>query len=104
MTQTSADGLAYLKACAALGLDPNTREKVGNGANARDRGNKVPKSERVASGESLTAMTKRLQREREAENKQRWLEHCDHMYKQHIGIAREWAQRYEAIADGGSGV
>ena len=102
MTQTSADDLAYLKACQALGIDPNTREKVSNG-NANGGGVKVPKSERVASHESLTAMTKRLQREREAENKQRWLEHCDHMYKQHIGIAREWAQRYEAIADGGSG-
>ena len=76
MTQTtSADDLAYLKACSALGLDPGTREKVGNGSSA---GAKVPKKERASNGESLTAVTRRREKERQEKLRQDWIDHYYH--------------------------
>ena len=60
---STQEELQYLKACAALGIDPNTEEKVDNGK--RDRGNPVPNgADKGPRGESLTAMTQRLERER----------------------------------------
>ena len=38
-------------------------------------------------------MTQRLKRERAEENRRNWLEHCDRMYRTHVGIAQEWAQK-----------
>jgi len=40
LTLSTQEDLQYPKACAALGIDPNTGEKVDNGK--RDRGNPVP--------------------------------------------------------------
>jgi len=96
-TFTAEDDAAYLRAQIALGIVKAAPPKT-NGA-----GIKLPARERPLAGESLQDMTRRKESERAAENKQRWLEHCDHMKRQHIGIAREWAKRYDAIADGGSG-
>lgn len=92
LTLSTQEDLQYLKACAALGIDPNTGEKVDNGK--RDRGNPVPNgADKGPRGESLTAMTQRLERERAEENRRNWLEHCDRMYRTHVGIAQEWAQK-----------
>ena len=38
-------------------------------------------------------MRQRLERERAEENRRNWLEHCDRMYRTHVGIAQEWAQK-----------
>src|SRR5829696_4122622 len=38
-------------------------------------------------------MMQRLERERAEENRRNWLEHCDRMYRTHVGIAQEWAQK-----------
>src|SRR5215211_7439023 len=38
-------------------------------------------------------MTPRLEREGAEENRSNWLEHWDRMYRTHVGIAQEWAQK-----------
>src|SRR5829696_2267151 len=97
---STQEELQYLKACAALGIDPNTGEKVDNGK--QDRGNPVPNgADKGPRGESLTAMTQRLERERAEENRRNWLEHCDRMYRTHVGIAQEWAQKRADILQEG---
>jgi hypothetical protein len=46
-------------------------------------------------------MTQRLERERAEENRGNWLEHCDRMYRTHLGIAQEWAQKRADILQEG---
>jgi hypothetical protein len=46
-------------------------------------------------------MTQRLERERAEENRRNWLEHCDRMYRTHVGIAQEWAQKRADILQEG---
>src|SRR5829696_9371340 len=46
-------------------------------------------------------MTQRLERERAEENRRNWLEHCDRMYRTHVGIAQEWAQKRADIVQEG---
>jgi len=56
-----------------LGIDPNTREKVGKGG-----GVKVAKKERSSNGESLTAVTRRREKERQEKLRQDWIDHYYH--------------------------
>ena len=105
---TSTEDAQYLKACLALGIDPNTREKVSNGSkngNGSSAGVKLPKEQRAHSGESMEGISRRLERERAEEVRQARLEFHDRMYQTHIGIAREHAEAYDklSIAEGGSG-
>jgi hypothetical protein len=106
LTQTrepsATDDLAYLKACAALGLDPTTREKNGNGKlNGKGRlgGIKVPKSQQASNGESLAAMTRRREQERKQELREAWIDHwyreIDAAYHRYISIK---ARNLAAIA------
>ena len=46
-------------------------------------------------------MMQHLERERAEENRRNWLEHCDRMYRTHVGIAQEWAQKRADILQEG---
>ena len=101
MTLTTADDLAYLKACAALRLDPTTREKNGNGKRrpSANGGIKVPKSERASNGVSAQAMTKRRESERKEHRRQEWIDfyygQIDSAYERYCSIK---ARNLDAIA------
>ena len=91
---------AVSKGLCGFGYRPEHRGKVDNGK--WDRGNPVPNgADKGPRGESLTAMTQRLERERAEENRRNWLEHCARMYRTHVGIAQEWAQKRADILQEG---
>jgi len=87
-----------LQAAAALGIHPETGEKLarGNGKpklNGSGAGTKLPQKQRAHSGESMEQLSRRLERERREEHRQGWLEYCDSMYKTHLQLAKEWGQK-----------
>ena len=51
-------------------------------------------------GGSITVQTA-VEWERAEENRRNWLEHCDRMYRTHVGIAQEWAQKRADILQEG---
>ena len=90
---TPEDYQSYLEAELALGL------RKGTPIPQRDTGVPVPKKmrDKASPGESLTALTKRLEREREQELHKQRLAYHDKMYSVHLNIAREHAAKYDEL-------
>jgi len=117
---TSTQGLDqawdYLAAARALGLDPDTGEKIGKGIGAskpKENGNgssagvKVPEHLRSNAhpNETMIQLTIRLERERAEAVRQERLEYHDRLKRVHISIAKEHARKYDELEhrNGGGG-